>query len=313
MAEVKMGTVVITVLIILGLAFLGVKIGVIDLGTGVIDLGASGAPSSDTPASNAPSVSSGGQCNVAPAYTYSAVDYLNGVAIGGTTRIKSNGEFPVTSLASPPAGKSLQFLNENATHYCELSPKVTADCSSQKLETKCYRNSSTVTMALYSEPAHTALTSTTATGTGATNLSLAANGQASLTLTAQGTSKQVFAPFGGCLVVEVPNTVSSLTVGGLSAGCDYALTYSPASTSNIYYTFKIPAGWDTGAGDVKSLSVQVLNGGTDITAGNIVAKIIAANYYVGLDGNFYLGLQKDKNADNTRVGLQEAFVAAAIS
>jgi hypothetical protein len=265
--------------------------------------------SEDTP----PSVISG-QCEVAPAYTYSGYDSLNGLTIGGTVQAKIGDKAPGSST-NPPAGSVIQLWLQNSTgHLCGLSEKVKADCGNQDLEVDCFDNA-TVTTAVYDEPAHTALTATTTTGTGATNISIGANGLGTMSLTYQANAKQSFLPFGGCLAIEVPNTITQITAtgAGISEGCPYQWTYTTASTSNIYKLFSVPSGFDAdGKGDVKTINIQLQNGGTDITAGNMVVTMRQANYYVGNDKNFYLDVEQKMKGLNTVTG-DEIVSAVAIS
>lgn len=254
-------------------------------------------------------------CTLAPSYTYLGNDAFNGETLttsygGVTVQAKVNGNRPTTSTA-PVAGQSLQLWLQQTTNYtCEVV-STTADCGNQQLQTPCYRQGAP-TLTVYSEPAHTSQSNSTLTGTGAVNTSIAANGQATFTLTIQGTAKQFYAPLGGCLFIEVPSSVTSVSVGGLQAGCPYPVTYSVSSTSNIYKSFTIPKGFDSGDGNVDSLTIQVQNGGTDITNSNMVLKILPANNYIDLNGNFQIGIEKDKNADTTRVGLGSPTAAIAL-
>lgn len=300
-----------------GKIVLGVFIGIVVLwlavSQGWIDMGTT------TPA---PQPSGGGQpvtgdvqCAQNPSYTYVGRDSLNGVSVGGTDQIRINGFAPVTS-GSPIAGKSVEYWKQNTTGgLCDKISSVGA-CGIQVLQTPCYKNSSTYTMTMYDEPAHTSLTSTTSTGTGATNVSIAANGVANIKLTLQATAKQSLLPFGGCIAVEYPNSVTSVSMtGDLSSAnsCQYPWTYSVASTSNTYKLFAIPNGFDKdGTGTIKTVDFQIQNGATDITAGNFVVTLQQAYYYIGNDGNFYLGIEKDRNADTTKTASGK-YAAVALS
>jgi hypothetical protein len=308
--EMKPFSVVMIVLVMLGLAYWATS-------AGILNLGASGANNPNAPGAGT-STSSAVSCQGSnPSYTDIHRDNLNGVIVysGGTLWYKVNGNAAIsgTNPISAVAGKSLQTWMQNTSSpgmFCDLGNDPSADCGVQQLTGNCYMNSSTVTLAAYAEPAHTPLNGTGARTNPATpNISIGANGQGVLTLTEQANAKASAMPFGGCLAIEVPSSVSSVTVtgAGVTPGCQYQWTYAISSTSNVYKLFTIPAGWDiNGAGDVKTLNIQVQNGAADITSGNLVYTFQPANYYVGNDGNFYLGLEKDKNADTTKT-------AAAIS
>lgn len=257
--------------------------------TGIVDIPNTGAKLGDNECKDL-------QCFQNPSYTYSAFDVFSNTAIGGTDEIKVNGKNPVSSLASPAKCDELQYWKNNASVFCELSQVEKVECGAHQVQTKCYQNS-TSTLVAYDQ--FTALTS----GGGANNITIAANGLGNVDYVWQGEAKKAAMPFGGCMVVEYPSTMSSVTPSGeglSTTGCEHALTYTVSSTSNTYKVFAVPKGFDAaGLGDKKEFTVQYKAGSTD-PAGTAIVTFYPANYYVGDDGKFYLGVEKDKNSDTTK-------------
>jgi len=284
---------------------IGVLIGVIVLGlwyfnttpeTGAVTPPVPGAPAVPGAAT---------QCAQNPSYTYSAVNAFSTTVVGGTDQIRADARRPTSSLANPEKGVSLDYWKNNASYFCELtSAPLGVECGAHALEAQCYENSSTYTITSYEEPAHTALTATTTTGAGTTNVSIAASGQATIQMTLQGQYHKSIAPFGGCYAIEYPNSITSATVtGALSSAtaCPYKWTYSVASTSNTFQTFALPSNFDKDAlGDIKTANIQIQNGASDITAGNLVLTIQPADYYVTNAGKIVLGIEEDQNQATTK-------------
>lgn len=275
--------------------------------------------SSAQPAASAPGaippVSGTAQCQVAQAYGYTAVDALqSGVAVPGTTYIKSGSLAPVTSLAAPNPGQLLSFWMSNATTLCPvvdvnsqpigsnaagtlvLAPTAGATCGTANLQSRCYNNGS-VTLSVYTSPANTALTN----GGGANNATSAV-GQSNYNVYFAGTSKKSELPFGGCVAIEYPNNVTSMSFGGngiTGASCPYVWTaYTTHSTTNNVQEFAVPAGFDINQASIANLPMLLsLTSATNAPKGTVYVDFQAANYYVGNDGNYHFGIQKDANAD----------------
>jgi hypothetical protein len=235
-------------------------------------------------------------CQYAPAYTYPTVDALSGAAVTTTSNIKLNGDYPVTTLAAPTKGSQLDVY-WNATDAICQKYTGTSKCGNFQVQGKCYLNG-TATLSVYDNNAHAALTA----GGGATNVTIGAGGSASLEFDyLQGTYQKAGFPLGGCIFVEIPTEISSVTIGGegITSGCPYPVTYSAAAGQH-YKTFTIPANFDIEASPItKKMTVGLQATSTNPSDfANIT--MYAANYYTGTDGNFYLGIEKDKNGDTTK-------------
>ena len=143
-------------------------------------------------------------------------------------------------------------------------------------------------------------------GGGAINLTTVANTLYNLRLDYQGTAKKAALPFGGCMAIEYPATITSVTVNGAGidtmAPCAYAFTYSVSSVSNTYKLFAIPDGFDkNGVGDIKSVALQ-FQAGSSAPTGTVYIKAQSAQYYTTNAGDIVLGVEKDKNQDTTKTG-----------
>jgi len=246
------------------------------------------------------------QCSQNPAYTYGAVDkFAKGTAVVGTDEIKIGSSAPVTSLAAPQAGAGIAYWKNNATWYCPVKTDNVA-CGPVLMQEECITNGS-VTLSVYDLDNRVTLTA----GGGANNASMSANAVRNFELDFQGTAKAAQLPFGGCLVVDANTNVTdvAMTGYGITAGCsDLPLTYSIGATTNNYKLFRIPAGFDSdGAGDLKRISMQLKSGGSDPTLSTTTIKFYPANYYIGNnDGQFYLGVERDKNADTTKTATAQS-------
>lgn len=271
-------------------------------------------PGAAQPAATGQAVSTTAQCQVSQAYGYTAVDALQtGVSVPGTTYIKSGSLAPVTSLAAPNPGQLLSFWNSNASTLCPVvdlnsqilgvtgtlvnAPTAGATCGTANLQSRCYANGS-VTLSVYTQPANTALTN----GGGANNATSVV-GTSNYNVYYTGTSKKAEMPFGGCVALEYPTNVTSLSFSGAgissAMACPYTWTYSLHSTSNTYQAFAVPSGFDAnGAADQKVMALQ-LTAASNAPKGTVYITFQPANYYVGNDGNFHIGIQKDANADTT--------------
>lgn len=256
------------------------------------------------------------QCSVIPTYTYSAFDSkATATAVGGTNNIKVGSAQPVSSLANPPAGQALEFWQSNASYFCDvvgadsniipatgtgqaLSGGAQTSCSSNLVQGSCYANA-TVTLSVYSTPANTLLTN----GGGANNLSTAV-GANNINLYYQGSSKQSSMPFGGCVALEYPSNVTSVSISGAGitgAACPYTWTYLLQNTADSFKLFAVPAGFDqNGAADLKSIAVSY-TASTNKPLGKFYITFQPANWYVGtFDKSFHMGIEKDANADTTK-------------
>lgn len=243
----------------------------------------------------------GAQCSQNPAYTYSNVDYFaSGTTMQGTDEIKNNNDAPVTSLASPKAGASLQYWKSNSSWF---SPVVadTASCGSQTLQGRALQNG-TVTLAIRDTDNDVSLSNSGTAGT--QNVTIGANGVSNLEVRYSAAAKKAVMPFGGCVAVEVPTTITGVVMNGAGIDslkpCPYTWTYTVSATTNTYRLFAVPKDFDSnGAGDLKRISLQLTAGSSNPSAAAAVT-FQPANYYITNDGKFALGIEKDLNQDTTQ-------------
>ena len=243
----------------------------------------------------------GAQCSQNPSYSYGGVDKFTASTVGGTDRIKQNGQAPVTSLAGPTVGTALKYWLDNATVYCPIVEGGNSKCGTNSIQATCIANVSSYTLKVYDDDAAGSPEWTEASH----NITMGANAAVHTTVKYLGTSKESGLPFGGCVAIEYPSTLSSVTLSGaLSSAtpCPYKWTYSVSSVSNTYQTFAVPANFDVEEIASYKVSTMTATSGATNPSGTVVLTLQSANYYIGNDGNFYLGIEKDKNQDTTKVG-----------
>jgi hypothetical protein len=238
-------------------------------------------------------------CAYSPALTYNGFDVKNtGTLLIGTNYIKVDGGAPVSTYANGGKGQVVQYWLSNTSLYCAPTSK-TLTCSPSTIQSACYQNATNTMVA------QTTSSATLTAGGGATNLTLSANGVANMVLRYQGQAKKSSMPYGGIMVVEVPNTVSGVTVNGagVTPGMgNFHLTHTVSSTSNIYFTYLVDGTLEDATGAEKVLSFQFQAGAT-APAGKFYVKFYPANYYVSNNGDFVLDVEKSANQETTKVGL----------
>lgn len=245
-------------------------------------------------------VTTGGsvQCAQNPAYTYSAKDTQSTAQIGGTDYIKLNDNAPVTTLSAPTFGEKLQYWKDNASYFVEVKSIPSVLCGSNQIQTKAFAYAS-ATFKVKDTDNDVFLTN----GGGANNVTIGANGLANFDVRYQGTSKYSSAPFGGCIAVEYPSTLTSVTLSGnglTGNACPYTWTYTSQSTGNSYKLLETTKDFDADAsGLVKTMSLQMKAGNSN-PSGMVYITLQPANTYIGNDGKFYLGIEKDANQDTTK-------------
>lgn len=252
-------------------------------------------------------------CSQNPAYTYSAIDKFSNTIITGTDQIRLNSLKPVTSLASPTVGEDIVYWKENNTIFCNLEDESPVLCGSQLVQTTCFQNVTSLTTKVFNRDDNTFLAEAGATlsSTSETNLTLGVKGIANLELRYQGIADRSGMPFGGCVAIEYPNTITKITVTGsqgdmipaavLDTPCtDFTYTYSNQGTGTTVRQIRIPDGWDSkGFGDLKILNFQV-EAGSDDPSGTIFVEWMPANYYVTNDGPFDLNIDKVLNRETSK-------------
>ena len=170
-------------------------------------------------------------CAQIPTYSYSAKDSQSTSLIGGTDEILLGANAPVTSLSNPTAGQPLQYWKDNATYFVDVASVPAVQCGANQVQTKAYAYASS-TMKVFDTDNNVFLTNG-----GGVNVTIGANGQSNLELRVQGSSKFASAPFGGCIAVEYPSTLTTVTLTGTGLTgnvCPYTWTYTSQSTGNSY-------------------------------------------------------------------------------
>jgi hypothetical protein len=240
----------------------------------------------------------GVQCAQNPAYSYSAKDTQSTSLIGGTDEIKLNANAPVTSLANPTFGETLQYWKDNSSYFVEVYSVPSVLCGANQVQTKAFAYASSTIKA---KDLDTDLFLTN--GGGANNITMGASALANVEVRVQGTSKYASAPFGGCVAVEYPSTLTSVTLTGAGLtgnACPYTWTYTTQSTGNSYKLLETTKDFDAdGSGLVKAMNLQ-MKAGSSNPSGMVYLTLQPANNYIGNDGKFYLGIEKDVNQDTTK-------------
>lgn len=260
-------------------------------------LSQSEGPSAQQAVGQEPTVTGAGceaqQCFQNPTYTYSAVDAFTSSALTGTDRIKINGKAPVTSLANPQKCAELEYWLENTSYFVKPVGVNQVACGANQVEAEGTVNG-TISLTAYDQ--FTQIASATH------NVTLGANGLKNIDITWEGEAEKANMPFGGCMVIEYPTTISTITPSGSGlsdSACQYIKTYSVSSTSNTYRSFAVPMGFDAdGSGAKKEFALQVRAGSSN-PSGSMVVTFYPANYYITDDGDFALGVEKDQNQDTT--------------
>ena len=241
-------------------------------------------------------ISISGACNYQPTGSYSAKDKFSSISIAGTSYYKPSG-LPATTTAASNLNKGTQYTYwvDNESSYVQ-PVTINADCGVNSFSADAWQNSS-ATVTGYDTVNHQSIAD------GAYNSSMGANALANLEITYQGTAKYSAAPFGGVLVLEYNDTMSSVTCNGdyITESNPYHVTYSPSSTSTTSKQYAFTTGLDDGSGNRRVINCQFKNGATAATTSPVYVKFYSADYYVTNAGNIVLDTQKYANDDTTSV------------
>jgi hypothetical protein len=243
----------------------------------------------------------GDGCNFASTLASNARDIFNkGTTLTGTKYFKvGNGQYTTTAYTSGNAGDVVSYWLSNSTHYCTPAT-ITKTCGSQDIWNDCTINAS-VTLTAYD-----GFTTLTAGTGGATNITIAANGVGNVLIRYQGTAQKSAAPYGGVMVVEVDDAITTVTANGagITDGTgSFHLTYTLTTTGNIAKMFYFDGQLDDGSGASKDIQLQFKAGSTNPT-GTFYVTFYAANYYLDKNGNVVLDTEKyNNNQDSTKTGL----------
>lgn len=264
--------------------------------TGVLNFG--GTPTTGNAAGGSSGGSSAGSaCQYAPSLSVIAKDKFSSTTIASTAYYKVNGNPAVTTAPSTlNKGVPLEVWFSNATYYT-MPKTVTADCGLNQVVLDTWANAS-ATVTVYDNVGKATLNN-------ANNLTLAANGNANLQITYQGTAKSSRMPFGGVFVIEYNNTISSVTCSGsgVSPTTGFHVTYAVSSTGNTYKVFNVDSSLDDGTGLAKTFDCQIKAGASAMPTGSsYILNFIPANYYATNSGDIVLDVEQALNDLTTRTG-----------
>jgi hypothetical protein len=241
-----------------------------------------------------------GACPYQETGTYATKDIFGTTSVTGTSYLKTDGNPAIagTPTTSVSQGTDYTYWVDNSTYYV-LPVTQKATCGVNPFTAKAWNNAS-ATVTGYDIVGSAAVTS------GASNVSMAANANANIRFTYQGTAKKSAAPFGGVMVIEYNSSIASVTCSGANiVGTNpFHLTYTVGSTTRTYAVFAFDNKLDDGTGLAKTIDCQFKNGASAAGAGSAyLVKFIPANYYVANDGTIVLDTEKNANQDTTRTGL----------
>ncbi len=301
---------VVAVMLILGIGLLALQLGwlqqlnpdasylkplavggatAVQAGTGASTTGGSGVIS-ETP-------------NYQPTATYATQDaFSSSTAVSGTAYYKQNGlRATSTAITNVNSGTTYTYwMSNSSTYYVEPYTFVATDGANGATNSKAYANSTTEpTIVLFSALNNANVQS------GKSNVTLGAGGTENIVLKYQGIYQKSNAPFGGALVVEVNQTIASVTCtgNGLSTSNPYkSVTYTVSATDNKYVVFSFDKTIDDGSSNVKEFNCQFKNGASD-TSSDVKFTFIPANYYLSKSGEFLLDIEKSADSDTTKTGL----------
>ena len=239
--------------------------------------------------------------NVNPTATYSTIDTYSTTAVTGTGFYKQDGlPISTTAIGNVNPGTEYTYWLQNGSWY--VKPFVfTAGSLNNQIVNKVAVQNGSVTVNVIDSATGLSLT----VGGGANNISGSANAVGNIQIKYTGGSKTSALPFGGVMVVEYKNTISSVTCTGadLLASNPYHVTYAVSAVTNTFTQFGVADTIDSGNGALHEIDCNIKQGASASSGSNFIIKFIPANYYVTNAGAMMLDTQKNDNADNTRTGL----------
>lgn len=257
---------------------------------------------------NAQSTSSG-VVTYQPIASYATQDKYSTTSVAGTSYYKTGGSLsgndvvggqPATTTAITNTNKGTQYVYwvDNSTYW--VKPYLFTASGTDNVVNKESLQNGSGTLTLYDSKTGQAIT------LASHNASMAANGQAFIRITYEGTKKYSAVPFGGLFVVEYNNTMSDVSCTGdgvLGPNSQFQLTYTANNTVDVYKAYELEYGFDDGTGQLREINCQFNNGATDPGDGSpFFFRIIPANYYVANNGNIYLDTEKSADDSTTRIG-----------
>lgn len=240
----------------------------------------------------------GGGANYQPTGDYSAKDKYSTTSISGTSYYKRGTNSATTTQATNlNIGEVVTYWVDNSTYWVGPVTK-TAGQGVTPFEALGWSNSS-ATITLYDSVGRATVTN------GASNVSMGANAQASIEITYDGTAKGSAGPFGGIMVVEYNNTMSSVICTGdqIMDSNPFHLTYPATATTHVHKMFPYSSEMDNGDGKPRRIDCEFLNGASAVGAGSAYyVKFYPANWYVTQAGDIVLDTEKFADGDTTKTG-----------
>lgn len=256
-----------------------------------------------------PSTGSTGNPSVNPAAVYATVDHFTSAVVTGAAYYKEaatvdgNGNIvggkaaTTTALANVNPGTSYAYwVSNSSTENVQPLVFTAGNLNNNVQNTQAWANQ-TVTLSSYDPSAH----ATTTSGASNTTLAIGANVQEQVLY--QGIYQKSNLPFGGVLQIVMNTTITSVVCSGtgISAGLgSFHVTPSLIANQKAVF-FHIDNTFDSGAAALQTINCQFQNGAIATANSQYTATLLAANYYVGNDGNIYLDTEKNmNNGDTTR-------------
>lgn len=248
-----------------------------------------------------------------PTASYATFDKFGTASVAGTSYYKEGGltdglPASTTAITNTNKGKTYTYWVSNSSQYYVKPTTFTASVTDNVVNKESYSNSSAPTITTYD------LVGRQTVDAGVANISVGANGEAKVEITYLGAAKQAQLPFGGVMVMEYDDNLTSVTCSGdgiVGLNSKYQVTYTTQATTNAYKVYEVASGFDVSAnggstGVTKVIKCEFVNGATDFSSGGGANAnrytFIPANYYVGNDGNVYLDTEQKMNGVSTRTG-----------
>ncbi len=242
-----------------------------------------------------------GQVNTfQPTATYTAIDEFSATTnIPGTQYYKLNGnKATTTSQTNVNANGRIEYWVDNSTYWVQPAIVDPVLAGVNPVQAKGLANG-TATITLYDQVGRADVTS------GASNVSMAANKQANIEITYQGSAEASSGPFGGVMIMEYNSTIPNVICSGpqIQASNPFHVTHTVKLLTHTFKQWAYAPSLDDATGDVNRIQCQFKNGATASGAtSNYTVVFIPADYYITDAGNIVLDTEKFENQDTTRTG-----------
>jgi hypothetical protein len=241
----------------------------------------------------------GSMAGYQPTATYSTVDKFTGNGVSGTSYMKTGSSIATSgTIASVNEGTKYTYWVSNATEYVQPNEFVATTGANTVINSNAYANSS-ASITIFDVLGNQNVQN------GVANTSMGAGDSISLDLKYKGTFQGSAMPFGGVLVVETNQSITSVNCNGddISTSVPFSkVSYTVQAVADTYVTFGVAGTIDDGSGSTKVVHCTFKNGATD-TSSPVYWKFIPANWYRTQAGDLALDVQKNADSSTTRVGL----------